>query len=283
MSEGAEGYTESFGMQWLRHSRTQLDSFTGLKLSEERLFATTGWPRDMRGQRILEAGCGAGRFTEILCKTGAAVTAFDASVAVEANRRNNGHYQNLALLRADILNPPFAEGSFEKVLCLGVLQHTPDPEASFHSLVRFVKPGGEIVADVYRKSLTALMCWKYLLRPVTRRLPPQLLYNVISASAPIFVPITAALRRLGGPALARLSPMVEYSRFGLASEVNFDWAVLDTFDMYSPRYDRPQSVPGAKKWLERAGLEGEVFPGGNGVIIRARIPESEARCRREAS
>ncbi len=272
MNENAEEYTASFGLQWLRHSKTQLDSFTGIKLSEERLFASTGWPRDMRGQRILEAGCGAGRFTEILCQTGAEVIAFDASVAVEANRANNGHYKNLTVLRADIFRLPLLKASFDKVLCLGVLQATPDPEEAFHSLAQFLKPGGQIVADVYRKSLTTLLCWKYALRPLTKRLPPELLYRIIVGSAPVLVPATAALRRLGGPALARLSPMVEYSRFGLSPEINFDWAVLDTFDMYSPRYDRPQSVAEVRRWLARAGLEGEAFAGGNGVIVRGYTP-----------
>ena len=55
----AENYARSFGLQWNRHRQTQLDSRVGKPISENRLFQTTGWPRDMRGARILEAGSGA--------------------------------------------------------------------------------------------------------------------------------------------------------------------------------------------------------------------------------
>ena len=43
----------------------------------------------------------------------------------------------------------FPDGSFDKVFCLGVLQHTPDFEASVRALVRKAKPGGEIAVDFY--------------------------------------------------------------------------------------------------------------------------------------
>src|SRR4051794_25543186 len=51
-----ERYTESFGLQWNVHRKTQLDSFTGLPLSRNRLFEVSGWVDDLRGQTILEAG-----------------------------------------------------------------------------------------------------------------------------------------------------------------------------------------------------------------------------------
>ena len=56
-----ENYSSSFGLQWNRHRRTQLDSEIGQPISEKRLFQATGWPRELRGTRILEAGSGAGR------------------------------------------------------------------------------------------------------------------------------------------------------------------------------------------------------------------------------
>src|SRR5437867_3509247 len=123
-----ENYAASFGFQWNRYDRFQLDS-TGVwgGLSERRLFEETEWPRDMRGERILEAGCGMGRFTQHLVATGADVWSIDYSTAVEANARNNGHRPNLHLAQADILHPPFAPESFDRVLCIGVIQHTPDP------------------------------------------------------------------------------------------------------------------------------------------------------------
>ena len=150
-----QNYAKSFGLQWNRHRRTQLDSAVGKPVSETRLFQSTGWPRDLRGLRVLEAGSGAGRFTEVLCRTGAALYSFDYSSAVDVNALNNGANGNLRLFQADIRCVPLPEAWFDHVLCLGVLQHTPDPALSFLSLARHVKPGGDLVVDVYRRSLAA--------------------------------------------------------------------------------------------------------------------------------
>ncbi len=62
---------DSFGYQWNVHRKTQLDSYTGLPISRNRLFSVTKWPDKLEGELILEAGSGAGRFTEVLLQTGA--------------------------------------------------------------------------------------------------------------------------------------------------------------------------------------------------------------------
>lgn len=269
---GQANYVGSFGLQWTRHATTQLDSLTGMRLSEERFFSTTGWPKRMEGQRILEAGCGAGRFTEVVCKTGAQVVAFDASEAVAANLSNNRHFTNLALMRAGIYNPPLRPRSFDKIFCLGVLQHTPDPAKAFHRLVRLLKPGGEIVVDVYRRDLLSLLQWKYLLRPITTRIPPQTLYKLVSRVVPPLIGPTAMLKRIAGRAGARLSPIAEFSHLSLTARLNSDWAILDTFDMYSPAHDHPLSVKVVGGWLRKAGLVGPVANGSNGVVLRGILP-----------
>ena len=79
----------------------------------------------MDGARVLEAGSGAGRFTEVLCHTGAKVYSFDYSSAVDANALNNGASPNLVLFQGARFAIPFAEAAFEYVISLGVLQHTP--------------------------------------------------------------------------------------------------------------------------------------------------------------
>src|SRR5690349_5336909 len=58
-------YASSFAFQWNAHQRTQLDSYTGMSLSRDRLFKVSGWPAELIGERVLEAGSGAGRFTEV--------------------------------------------------------------------------------------------------------------------------------------------------------------------------------------------------------------------------
>jgi 2-polyprenyl-3-methyl-5-hydroxy-6-metoxy-1,4-benzoquinol methylase len=69
-----DGYAESFGEQWARWRRVQLDSVTGKPLSRDRLVSGTVWSlEELRGETVLEVGCGAGRFTEVLAAAGAEV------------------------------------------------------------------------------------------------------------------------------------------------------------------------------------------------------------------
>ena len=84
------GYNGSFALQWSRFKTNQIDAVNGTQLSLRR-FAETGWaPADLAGKLVLEAGCGAGRFTRILSEAGARLVAFDYSAAVDACRENNG-------------------------------------------------------------------------------------------------------------------------------------------------------------------------------------------------
>jgi SAM-dependent methyltransferase len=262
-----ENYAGSFGYQWNIHRKTQLDSYTGLPISKDRLFAVTGWARKLGGQRILEAGSGAGRFTEVLLSTGADVFSFDYSQAVEANYLNNGVQSNLHLFQGDIFKIPLSEASFDKVVCFGVIQHTPDPDKAFMSLAKFVKPGGELVIDVYRADFLAFLQWKYILRPITRRMKRESLHGVVTAITPRLIPLAALLRKFAGRVGARLVPIVEYSHLKLSPEINKEWAILDTFDMYSPMHDHPQSISTVKRWFLSAGFTHvDVRRGPNGVI-----------------
>jgi len=268
-----ENYSESFGYQWNIHRETQLDSYTSLPISENRLFQATGWNKqtELIGETILEAGSGAGRFTEVLCRTGASLYSFDYSEAVDANARNNSQAKNLFLFQGDIFNIPFKDKSFDHVFCLGVIQHTPDPSAAFISLASKVKKGGFLYIDVYTQSWYHYLHWKYILRPLTKRMNREKLYRLINFIAPKLIPFARFFRKCFGRAGARLIPIVEFSHLGLSKELNEQWSILDTFDMYSPVHDHPQSKASVEAWFKDEGFDNvKVWYGDNGVVGRGR-------------
>jgi len=141
-------YADAFGLQWNTFRRTQLDSYTGVPLSRDRLRRCTGeegWTElndARRPRQVLEVGCGAGRFTEVLLQTAAAVTSVDLSSAVDANQANCPQSERHRVVQADVVRLPFAPRQFDVVLCLGVVQHTPDPERTIEQLYANVRPGG---------------------------------------------------------------------------------------------------------------------------------------------
>ncbi|MEA1928507.1 MAG: methyltransferase domain-containing protein, partial [Candidatus Auribacterota bacterium] len=138
----SDNYARGFGLEWNLHSLTQYDEYAGDNLSETRFFEETGWDRDLRGQIILEAGGGSGRFTQQAASTGAMVISLDLSSAVEANYASNGGRENVLIIQGDLREMPVRDNYFDKLFCLGVIQHTPAPEETFQGLIRYLKPGG---------------------------------------------------------------------------------------------------------------------------------------------
>jgi SAM-dependent methyltransferase len=278
----ADNYTSNFGTQWNMFRETQLDA-AGTKPgpSERRFFAETAWtPDDLAGLDVLEVGSGAGRFSQVvLRRTQANLYSVDYSSAVDANFKNNGAIApgRLHLFQASIYDMPFADNSFDKVFCLGVLQHTPDFEGSVRSLVRKAKVGGEIVVDFYCvRGWWTKITGKYLLRPFTRRMEQQRLYRLIESNARWMMRLAEAMNRVGLHPLTRFLPIPDLAIMppGLSPAQMREWVVLDTFDMLSPEYDNPQRIGTVAQMFERSGADvsfaGTVDNGsGRAAVVRA--------------
>jgi len=274
----ADNYAAAFGLEWKVHSRTQLDSHTGTTISKTRLERCLGRPLEsLRGLRVLEAGCGAGRFTELLVNAGAFVHSLDLSVAVEANHENIGDRDNYLVAQADLRKPPFPPESFDLVLCLGVLQHTPSPEESIRALWRMVAPGGELVIDHYTWSLSLVTKLAPLYRVALARMPPQPAKRVTDKLTSVFFPIHWRVRnvRLAQMLLSRVSPcLVYFNAFPeLTYEQHLEFTRLDTFDHLTDRYKHLRTRRQIEATLADLGATDIVAThGGNGV---------EARCRKQ--
>jgi SAM-dependent methyltransferase len=270
------GYNESFALQWNRFRSNQIDAVNGTDLSMRR-FAESGWDlRALSGRRVLEAGCGAGRFTRILAEAGARLIAFDYSAAVDACRENNGHFRNVVILQCDIFDMPFRPQMFDYVFCHGVLQHTPDPKAAFMALSRQVAPGGRLSIDVYRKD-GRIRPWKskYIWRPLTTRLQPEWLLGFLEWFIPKWLPFDTAIKRIPrlGNYLGSVVPCWNYHFTALSAEQQVAWAIMDTFDALAPAYDIPVRLEEVRAWFDELGWrEFEVRPGGNGVVGNGRRP-----------
>ena len=278
---GPESYASGFGLQWNTFRRTQLDSHTGTTISRDRLTRCLGGSLDvLRGKSVLEVGCGAGRFTELMLGAGARVFACDLSSAVEANYANCGASPDYFVCQADARAVPAAPRSFDFVVCLGVIQHTPDPEETIAALARNVRPGGMLVIDHYAHGYQ-MNAARTALRAALIRLPPKLAKSAALALARALLPLhrlswseKRGRWRLRRP-LQRFSPLVDYHEAypQLGGELLGEWAVLDTHDTLTDYYKHLRGVEEIEKCLRECGLvDPEVYYGGNGVEARARKP-----------
>ena len=274
----AENYAANFGLQWNLFRRTQLDSFSGQPISRHRFLNYTNWTEpEMRGALVLDVGCGAGRFTEIALSLGARVVALDYSSAVDACRLNHQGKEGLSIVQGDIYRLPLKEGVFDRVYCLGVLQHTPDVERAFRALPPVLKEGGALAVDLYPKLWTDVLWPKYWLRPLTRRMRAETLFQTVRTGVRWLWPVSLALGRVPvvGRKLRHAIPIVNYEGvYPLSPEQLKDWAVLDTFDMFGPAFDQPQSAEILEGWMRSSGLEDvEVFRSGF-IVGRGRKAKS---------
>lgn len=275
----ASNYASSFGLQWNRFRGTQLDSVSGVPISRDRFFGFSKWaPTELAGKRLLDVGCGAGRFAEIALQSGAYVVAVDYSAAVDACRENLAEYENLEVIQADVFELPFELAQFDYVYCFGVLQHTPDVKAAFLCLPRQLKVGGKLAVDLYPWLVRNALWPKYWLRPITRRLPSETLFGIVQTLTPRLLPVARLLGKVPriGRFLKYAVPVVDYSGvYPLSKEQNLEWAVLDTFDMLAPAHDHPQRKSKLQAWfaeaeMEKCTIERRGFLVGRGTRSRSR-------------
>jgi SAM-dependent methyltransferase len=207
------------------------------------------------------------------------VTSVDLSEAVEANQNNFPQNERHRIAQADILNLPFAPGSYDVVFCLGVIQHTPSPEATLESLYRQVRPGGMLVVDHYSHRLSWYTKSALPLRYYFRRLPPERGLPAIEKWVNRLLPLHQRVRgsRIAQVLLSRISPVLSYYQTlpQLNDELQRDWAVLDTHDALTCWYSHSRSRRAVRAALSRLGGK-DIWCeyGDNGVVARTRRPEA---------
>jgi 2-polyprenyl-3-methyl-5-hydroxy-6-metoxy-1,4-benzoquinol methylase len=271
-------YSADFGFQWNTFPKTQLDSYSGLNISEKRLSDALNLPLNkLKGKYILEAGSGAGRFTEILIKYGAIVHSFDYSNAVEANSSNNGENEEFLLAQADIMQIPYQKKFYDFVICLGVIQHTPNSKESILSLWTMLKPGGALVFDHYMFSLKtflpppfgqALEIYRFFILKFKKKYRFKIIKKIVDFWFPIHWKFKKNyfMTRI----LRRLSPVIfYYGSLPLKDKnMHYEWSLLDTHDSTTDYYRNLTTFKKIKKILNEIGAANIVFSkNGNGICV----------------
>lgn len=232
---------ENFEYQWRRWGEVQIDRIGGHGLSRGRLTGETGWDEAwFHGRLILDAGCGAGRFADVAASLGARVIAVDISRAVDACRDNLAlHGNRVHCIQGSIFALPLKPDLVDAAYCIGVIQHTPDPEKAVASIVRHVRPGGRMAVNFYERDIwPMLQPVKYALRLFTPRLAPETLLRLARALVAVFFPLSRLLSRVRAVRLLNhMLPICAVHDPGLDAGQQRQWTLLDTYDWYGPKYE----------------------------------------------
>ena len=232
----------SFGRQWNRYEvahdeedRATFEAKTGIA------------PSALDGRRVLDAGCGGGRYSKVAAQAGARVIGVDHSTAVEKAALLCAQFPGASFVQADLKRLPLEPGSFDAVFSIGVMHHDADTRAVFDSVARMVKPGGRLAVWLYRRNQWWQERLNSALRRRTVRMAPERLERWCRLGA-----------FLGGvPVLNKtVNKVVNFS-----SHPAWENRLCDTFDWYAPAYQHHHTVEELCNWFQSAGFaELKVLP-----------------------
>jgi len=109
-------------------------------------------PEELRGMRVLDAGCGTGEKALYCAMMGAEVDAFDLSkTSIMRATMNAGRFgtKNVHYEVADFASVRLARAHYDLILAMGSLHHSEDPKGHFMRLARALKKDGKIVVGLY--------------------------------------------------------------------------------------------------------------------------------------
>ncbi len=99
---------------------------------------------DVRGQRILDIGCGEGRFCRMLAERGAIVTGIDPITAMVQTARDRGGPSD-TYIRTGAEQLPFADASFDLAVSYITLVDIFDYASAIREAARVLRPDGRFV------------------------------------------------------------------------------------------------------------------------------------------
>jgi SAM-dependent methyltransferase len=267
----AQHYAASFGFQWHRYQKTQLDHDEVRESDRQFRMKTALRPEELKGKLVLDVGCGMGRFAEVATRWGARVVGIDLSAAAEVAAKNLAD-RDFVAFQADVFSLPFAPESFDVIYSVGVLHHTPDCEAAVKALAKYLKPGGTLAVWLY-SGYTKWYRFSDFWRRFTHKMKPQTLHGILKVAVPVFYNLNQGLRRvpLVGPPVAGAIHHV----FPVNRQKEPEARMLDTFDWYSPKYQSKHTYEQVFRWYEDMGME-DMHIGEFSIAVRGRKPAKRA-------
>lgn len=210
----------------------------------------------------MDLGCGSGRWTRYLAGRVGHVEAVDPSEAVFHAADTHADLVNVRWNQAGVGDIPFADGTFDLIICLGVLHHVPDTAGALTRLTPKLKPGGHLLLYLYyaldgRGPLyRALFAVSGVFRRVISALPGWLKRFVCDLVAfTVYVPaqsLVLLVRALGIKGWQRL-PLSYYHDKSLHVLRN------DALDRFGTPLEQRFTKAEMQRMMHDAGLESVVF------------------------
>jgi SAM-dependent methyltransferase len=215
---------------------------------------------------ILDIGCGSGRWTKYLSRKANFIEAVDPSDSIFAADNLLGNIKNVRLSKASIENIPFANDSFDFVMSVGVLHHTPDPQKSMIDCVQKVKKGGYFYCYLYHNLESMSWRLKFLfnisegVRKVVSKLPGRIKAFVCDLLAVIiYMPFILWVRLLMVIGLKKTAVKMPLSSY---HDKSFFSIRNDSLDKFGTALEHRYSKKEIEQLMTNSGLTDIVISNG---------------------
>lgn len=195
------------------------------------------------GKTVLECGCGGGQHTAMMAPHAKSITAVDLNTADLVRERLD--YLNVEAVDADLATMDLGR-QFDIVICIGVIHHTDDPDATFRNIYRHCRPGGRVIIWTYSAEGNALV--RFVVEPIRKMLLARMSRNSLSVIATILTagiyPFIYTVYRL--PFLKFL-PYYDY--FANARRMSFHRNMINVFDKLNAPQTRFTTRAKCDEWF----------------------------------
>lgn len=217
-------------------------------------------PEGVTGARVLDAGCGSGRWSYELRRRGAKVVAMDLGASIELAARNGEEVGGIDCVQADVGDTPFHPGTFDLACALGVLHHVADTESAIDALVATLRPGGRLLLYLYY-ALDDRPWWYRSLFRITDALRraisklPQGVARVVTtiAAALIYWPLARFAAGLHRAGLTRFGDTLPLSFY---RDLSFRTMRNDSLDRFGTSVEKRYTKAQIVAMMTAAGLRG---------------------------
>ncbi len=248
--KSVEQTTEGFARNWNEFNEIIVQN---VELNDE-LFRD--WvdplnPASFEDQVVLEPGCGMGRWLKVAARyRPKALIGVDYSTVAYTAHKNTADQDRVHVLRADIRKLPL-KPVMDTIFSLGVVHHTPDPEATFDAITTVLAPEGRMSVWVYGKEnngwITSLV--DPIRKNFTSKLPHDVLYWVSKGLAAEVYGAAWVYERFFKESGFPYGPYLEHLRrypFKYMEHIVYDHLVPEIAH-YIPKHD-------LERWATKNGL-----------------------------
>ncbi|MFN8253135.1 MAG: methyltransferase domain-containing protein [Ferruginibacter sp.] len=209
--------------------------------------------------RMIDIGCGSGRWSEYFTDKAGFIDAVDPSEAIFAADDLLEKKENIRLTRASVNTLPWDDETFDFGMSIGVLHHIPDTGAALASCVKKIKKGGYFYLYIYYKLDNRGPLFKFvfgiadMVRRTVCKLPPKTKKTVCDILAVVaympFVYTARFFKFIGLKKFAERIPLYAYA--------NKDFYIIrnDSLDRFGTKLEQRFTKQEITSMMKNAGLE----------------------------